>query len=507
MKISLFFGAGAELAYSMPSGKMFALDLMRKQTENNDEFIELMKNVIPDSFKDFNEKKEFKTFMKEFFQKTFDNEYREWMLLDSEFPRNLVYDKRDYKHIIFTMISEIKRKNKNYKLGEVVKNLISNEDKEEIFDIYNELVQKISNSNNNKVVSELFKKINTLKDDEKKVYENILKAVLSLIYLYYGKEIIVKLNKSAGEVFKDLGEDFSFFKFSYDEKTQDYIYNVISNGMDSIKDDETLEEAKNFILEIFDYSKLVENSYNYLFTPDENINKFAKSVSFQYKTWFYILYKFFNSKEKKGNNYYKLLYENFKNNILAIGTSNYCPFINYYFKNPSIYYLNGSIFDFYDPYKNEILSIKDKVLGNLESKKFDNYKKQIKSNLFTQSTKIISNKKLFFPLMATQTPLRPFGAFEMKCRTIKYYYKLKRSDTLIVLGYGFRRYDADINAIFKEFLNGKDKKIIILQYKETPNREHIKKIFGNNETKIHYINIKDDNDETFIDELKKELQL
>ncbi|NLN57461.1 MAG: hypothetical protein GX151_05840, partial [Gammaproteobacteria bacterium] len=137
--------------------------------------------------------------------------------------------------------------------------------------------------------------------------------------------------------------------------------------------------------------------------------------------------------EQCSNNqgYYEDVKDSSELDIKAMATSNYTDFISRTGCS-DILHLNGKLSDWYDPYKNEITDE--------------------------------SNNVFKVPLLFTQSGTKPLTSISMSRRYIDYYDASKKSDVIIVIGYGFNADDGHINTLLRSLIDDEDKKIVVLDY-------------------------------------------
>lgn len=133
---------------------------------------------------------------------------------------------------------------------------------------------------------------------------------------------------------------------------------------------------------------------------------------------------------KKDDEYYDIIHKSLE--PCYVITTNYTPFIEHYFKN-NIAFLAGRLCEFEYPRK---LCITDICKNPLDW------------------------SELFFPFMMTQAPIKPIIVPEQ----IKEYNKalefLNECDVLIIIGYSMSEMDNHINAMIRNFITDKNKKMI-----------------------------------------------
>lgn len=187
-----------------------------------------------------------------------------------------------------------------------------------------------------------------------------------------------------------------------------------------------------------DYQTLIDSNWRYIYSPKTDWGKFNKIVIFLYTVKRYIesIAKSNTERIKEGNGYYHdVLYLKEFVDINAIGTTNYNSFIEDITKE-DVYYLNGSINDYYDPYLNKIIS-------------FDENKEK---------------KHIIVPFLFTQSGIKPLTSVKMSKRYVDMFNKFKESDIICVCGFAFNCDDGHINGLFRELIEDYNKTICILHY-------------------------------------------
>ncbi|MDT0173052.1 hypothetical protein Q9R23_08715 [Exiguobacterium sp. BRG2] len=197
--------------------------------------------------------------------------------------------------------------------------------------------------------------------------------------------------------------------------------------------------------ETLDYQSLIDSHFRYLYNPKSQWAKFTKIAVFLYTVRRYILEQATIDDEKLENGpgfYHDLIDLNKEQRIHAIGTTNYNNFISEIFQkhdmhDVSIYHLNGSVHDYYDPYKNRIISNLDEV---------------------------DSSKQIVVPFIFTQSGVKPLTSITMSQRYVDLYEKFKECDSIAIVGYGFNGDDGHINGMFRSLIEEDQKDIHIFHY-------------------------------------------
>ncbi len=163
----------------------------------------------------------------------------------------------------------------------------------------------------------------------------------------------------------------------------------------------------------------------------------------------------YNSKVK--NSYYHQIFNFFSSNtdnlkISAIATSNYTPFIKQILNKitDNIFYLNGSIEEWYDPRLNRIILNKDN-----------------------------SDAGFLVPLIYTQSGTKPLTSITKTQEYSSLYNEWKTSKAVVVIGFNFGSDDEHINCMLRDLIDFADKKIYVVYHKndiDNKKNEIIKKL-------------------------------
>lgn len=461
-KLALFFGAGAEISYGLPSGGKFALDIFRENTtKDKEEIKEQLRNVDTRSNyalwlpKDFENKK-----LTAFAKTQYDSlvkgslENKRHMIIEymKSFDKNIAWIVNDIKRKSNIDIDEIFEEITESAVGEINYsqqirlNKILGDDLDTIFetDYFSVLLSLIQCENTTKV----FKK------DMIKIIRNILELLIGSL----GEELTHRLNDGIFEkspdimdLFDDLG---SIFSLDYSNTGLRGLELLIENEIKDLSEipsenkEEILLNFGMMILEdIFsralDYQTLIDTNWRYIYNPSTDWGKFSKISIFLYTVRRYITSIAQNKTDSisNGDGYYhdvSRIKDRFE--ILGIGTSNYNTFIKDITKE-DVLFLNGSVDDYYDPYLNKIVT------------KEDNENK----------------KHIIVPFLFTQSGIKPLTSVKMSERYVNLFNKFKDADIMCVCGFSFNSDDGHINGMFRELIEDHSKEITILHYSNIAN--------------------------------------
>lgn len=455
-KLALFFGAGAECSYGLPSGGKFALDIFKMDTAKDKEVLkEQLRGVdvestyakwLPDSF----ESKKLTAFTKGQYDTLVKGslENKRHVLLEyfKNFDLNVGYISKGIKGKgidIDDIFEEILGKDLgsfNYSKQIKLNNLLDSE--------YNGLFESEYFSAFLKAIE-----IEGVSSELKKGVKNIIRAILELLIGSLGEELTHKLNDGIFEkspdtvdLFDDLG---AIFTLDYRNTGMKGLELLIETEDISVLNENTNDKnIVNFGMQVLediysralDYQALIDSNWRYIYSPKTDWAKFSKINIFLHTVRRYIS----NIAEDNrvcidsGNGYYHDIKEVTQYcEINAIGTTNYNEFIEEVTQK-DIFYLNGSVNDYYDPYLNKIVSEKDNEDKN----------------------------HIIVPFLFTQSGIKPLTSVKMSSRYVELFNSFKDSDIICACGFGFNSDDGHINGMFRELIDDHNKKLVILDYYE-----------------------------------------
>ena len=452
-KVGLFFGAGAEIAYGLPSGGRFALDIFRM-----------------DSSKD---KKNFKEMLGQINSRT---PYAAKWLPDDYSTRSVsTFGKAQYEQLIISSLENKRQQiidflNSFDNQVASIKNLFSdhNIDIDEAFkDLTNKKVGDVIFSQDVKLNDALggsislfgssyFSAILQVLESKSQEHEawigdlkNIVRSFIELLIGAVGEDFLHRINDSIFEKKPDsidIFDDFcGYFKFDYKRISGlDYILDGRSQEITKTMSagQAVVEFSRRILEEIFvvalDYQSLIDAYYRYLFTPKTDWAKFCKIAIFLMTVRRYITT---NQEEAKkavteGKGYYQdIATLEVGAEVEVIGTTNYNTFVNDV-TNISATFLNGSVDDYYDPYRNKIISKE-----NAEN-----------------------SGRICVPFLFTQSGIKPLTSISMSRRYVELFDKFAECDDIGVVGFGFNSDDGHINGLFRELIEDKSKTVTIFHY-------------------------------------------
>lgn len=485
MKISFFFGSGAEVGYGLPNGGKFAIDLFRQDVSE-------LKENFRSELSQIDELSNYAT---------------EWLPTDYENKRIHAFGKNEFTNIIESSLE--------YRKDEIIRrfNDIDNEADSAINNLGIDIDQlrskfgsEIGHEYGEKRYSHAIR-INKMLADKVRIFssefysalldaikdpdidnrvQRYASAILELLVGSYGQDLVKNLNQELFEnapddipIFDDLS---GMFRLEFNRVGQTALELLLNErpeyplDVESSLSDLLCAISQEIIEEVFttvlDYQALIDQHYRYLFSPKTEWAKFTKMVIFLRATREYIIKSIPEDGIGTDGFYHDLLKcDELGINIEAVGTSNYNNLFERidesFLNNLKPVHLNGGVNDFYNAYKNSVL--------NLSSDE-DPPKDQI-----------------HVPFILTQSGLKPLTSVDMSRRYVDLFDSFKDSDTIVVVGYGFNIDDSHINGLFRELVEGKGKRLIWVNRKEdgvveNQKRELVKKLRLSQDS-IHLIDI------------------
>ncbi|MFC2681989.1 MAG: hypothetical protein ACFN01_05000 [Capnocytophaga leadbetteri] len=466
-KIGLFFGAGAEMGYGLPSGGKFAIDLFRqdptkykKKLRKTLEEIKVTStyatNWLPDSYLNkpiyaFGEK-DFISIIQssiEYRQDKIVEKFNDFDSLCEKAITKLNIDK-NFLNEKFEEISGGEIGSVIYSQKIKINPLITNDVKLFSSSYYSAMLETIRTQEN--------------KDDLQRYSISFLQLIVGA----HGYNLVKKLNE---ELFTQTPDDlpifddiFGMFSLEFHKAGSTALELLLREKRTFNKDKNaslaellsaiSQEVLENIFIDILDYQKLIDNHYRYLYCPKKEWAKFTKMVVFLEIAKDYISQNLGNIKTNQEGYYNDLLSIN-DLEITSIGTSNYNNIIEIVSpkiaEKQNIIHLNGSVKDLYNPYKNNIEKI--------------------------GTDSISQEKQILVPFLLTQSGIKPLTSVEMSRRYVDLFDSFKNSDAIISIGFGFNQDDGHINGLFRELIEVYNKKLIVVDISadESKTQKEIKK--------------------------------
>lgn len=492
-KIGLFFGAGAEIAYGLPSGGRFALDIFSMDsTQDKKEFKEMLGKIdsrspyatkwLPDDYAS----RSVSTFGKA--------QYEQLIISSLENKRQQIID---FLNTFDDQVDSIKNHFTKQRVDIDMK--FQELTSKKVGDVIFSHDVKLNDALDGSITlfgSKYFSAILQVLESKAQVNDawignlkNIVRSFIELLIGAVGEDFLHRINDSIFEKKPDsidIFDDFcGYFIFDYKR----------ISGLDYILDDRSqeitktmsarqavVEFARRILEEIFivalDYQSLIDSYYRYLFTPKTDWAKFCKIAIFLMTVRRYITDNLEEAKKKvtEGQGYYQDIAK-FDNHaeVKVIGTANYNTFVNEV-TGISATFLNGSVDDYYDPYRNKIISKEDAD----------------------------QSERICVPFLFTQSGIKPLTSVSMSRRYVELFDHFSECDVIGVIGFGFNSDDGHINGLFRELIEDRRKKVVIFHFPASSPAKYEEKLRINATENLIINNISQDrrvNEELWVDAL------
>lgn len=470
MKLSFLFGAGAEIAYGLPSGGKFALDIFRQDSSEAKQIFKENRGLIdnttiysgnwlPCDYDTKNVSSYGKAVYESIIKDTVEHNREKIIKKINDFDKTAEYEYEKSKDWGFDIKEYIEGCINRTLEGCNMSNHLSFSDYiskgNDIFKsnwfsalllLYKnrkELTLEVVRALNKVLMSILQLQLGALSEDfTKRFNENLFKKKDDQIDFLDDISDIIRLNyQSAGLV----GLDYIMEKNVTQANSVESAFLLFLNNI--------LENIYSYVL---DYKSLIDSNWHYLYCPKDEWTKFCKISIFLITVQKYIKKMFEKNYDPTTKGYYNDVFEAKKKyEILSIATTNYNTLINKVI-NEDICYLNGSTETYYDPYLNRIGSYEE--LQKAE-------------------------KHFIVPLLFTQSGTKPMTSIDMSQKYVDVYNKFKQSDIIFVVGFGFNADDEHINGIVRTLIDIDDKKIIVVDIDPNLNSKSIAEKLKVNRTK------------------------
>ena len=489
-KIGLFFGAGAEIAYGLPSGGKFAIEIFRRSPDvQKQRFRDLLDHInrrtnyaadfLPPEF----HRKRLNAFGKPDFTALLQSsiEYRRELVLD--FLNN--FDQHAIRVVKASGLTEAAFKSayqtatgsafgsSNYQQAIRLNDRLGYENKlfgTHYFSAFIEIL---------------------VKDKNARLLRRCLTGFLQLLVGCCGQKLTSELNEQIFSeapdeipIFDDIGGVFqiefsqaglSALEIILDEKPQALTAKSSIADMAGELCRGTLERLFEGCL---DYQSLLDSHFRYVYDPKAAWAKFTKICIFLNVVRDYIIEGLPTAEviQTQRDGYYHDLRKLNESGLIpgSVGTTNYNNLIEIVCGSevPPVRYLNGSVSDYYDPYLNQIVR-----LGPNEE--------------YTRQDHVL------VPMLFTQSGIKPLTSVEMSRRYVDLFDGFKDCDAVVVVGFGFNIDDGHINGMFRELI-GNNQEIYVCQYAPSGFNEaeakatHRRKLrLENDPDNLHFIPVND----------------
>lgn len=452
MKLGFFFGAGAEISYGLPSGGKFAIDLFRQD-------VGVQKTELRQQLNCIDQLSTYAT---------------SWLPEKFSTQRIHAFAKNEFTNLIESSIE--------YKKNEIIRRLnnFDNEAEKAMYELgidKQKLVEKFNSNMSTQYAEQLYStavRMNPILANEVKLfgsefYSAILAtlsqkqesanlqryagAFLQLLVGAHGQDIVQRLNQELFEVAPDnipIFDDVTgMFKIEFSRAgltalelllETKKIHNIETCSLSEMLCAISQQLLENIFSTVLDYQSLIDNHFRYLFSPRTEWAKFTKMVIFLRATREYIVNQLPSKLTDLSDGYYHDLKSCKELNIEigAIGTSNYNNLIEKIsstldFTIPPVKHLNGGVCDYYDPYKNSVITCEEPDL--------------------------VPKNQIHVPFVLTQSGLKPLTSVDMSRRYVSLYDEYLSCDKIVIVGYGFNTDDSHINGLFRKLIENDGKNI------------------------------------------------
>jgi hypothetical protein len=451
--IALFFGAGAELSYGMPTGGRFALEVIRRAPDPVAAFkadrarinagaTSVYKKWLPDDFM----KRSVTPFGKTERSRIFEDSLR-----------------NGSKHVISSLdVYDEKAKSFLNRVG------IAEAEIERRFS---------TASGGSTFGAELYSKVavsDSITRDHAALFDSrFFSAVLTLAKVGTNQEEMTRLARATMQFYLGAHGQGAMSEMSLDplknapddnpafaELGQLFDVNPVDAGIAALEavmayreDASTLTTPEksfsalalavieNAVEQFLDYRSMLDELLPALFRPRDNWAKFTKVSLFLRATREYMLEQQ-KAAVSKTDGYYHDLVDAVGRRVFEVtrvGTSNYtslCQSALATVHSQSVIALNGSLDEYLDPYKMEII----------------------------RAESAPATSRVLVPFLFTQSGVKPLTSVEISRRYVEFYDTVRRSDATVVAGFGFHGDDGHINSLFRQAIDIDAMRLIVLEY-------------------------------------------
>ncbi|XME02134.1 hypothetical protein QYZ88_015870 [Lachnospiraceae bacterium C1.1] len=446
-KYGFLFGAGAELAYNLPSGGKFALDIFRHDTTASKEEFKRMRDEVdsttsyagdwlPQDYRTRN----IGTFGKTVFENIISStvEHRRNNIIECVNAFDDVATR-----VLSKMDDDVNGAFRNL-LNREVRNIKLSQDIS-----YNDYFKKGNSLFESNYFSSLLLVYKELTNDSAKPF--IGKILLSIMQLQLGalsEDLTRNINdnlfqkKDDGiDLFDDFGE---LIQINYKSAGVSGLELLVEKHEISNNSDVAIIQqfAQGIIEDIYasvlDYKTLIDTNWHSLYCPKSDWMKFCRISIFLLTVREYISDIGKKAQRDNPDGYYNMLKDSLSDGafeISGIGTTNYNSLITDILGLNDIIFLNGSISVWYDPYLNKI--------GKREELSKD-------------------EGHIVVPLIFTQSGTKPMTSISMSEKYVDLYRAWRKADAVVSVGFGFNADDEHINGILRTLVNDDNKDLYIV---------------------------------------------
>lgn len=454
--VGLFFGAGAEIDYGLPSGGKFAIEIFRRSpTEQKSRFKQLLSGVDRTT------------------------QYAANFLPHEFHKKNInVFGKPDFTSLLRSSI-EYRREDVLRFLNSFDDNAVAAMSAKSIdIELFKEKYaaatgKEFGSSNYSSAIS-----LNEKLGDESGLFSSsYFSAFLDVLAMQPGAELLRRCATSFlqllvgccsqrlasnlnDQLFTETPDNVGIFddvvgvfQIEFSQAGLAALEIVLGSEDEAVDEDSSLEVIAGQICratleklfeKCLDYQALIDSHFRYLYEPHASWAKFTKICIFLNVVRDYIIEGMppADTLRDERDGYYHDLLKMKKDNLIAkwVGTTNYTDLIQTICgkASPDVAHLNGAISDFYDPYLNRIVE------------------------LLNPEEEYVEQGRVLVPMLFTQSGIKPLTSIEMSRRYVDLFDHFKACDAVVVIGFGFNGDDGHINCLFRELIQVGDKPVFVL---------------------------------------------
>ena len=444
MKLGFFFGAGAEVSYGLPLGGKFAIDLFRQDnTAEKEALRELLKGI--DQYSIYATKWLPEKYWNKRIHAFGKTEFRALIESSIEYRKGIIVERLNAFDDLHTRAREACGIDAD-RFAEAFEAFTGKSYGESTYSQAIKVNPALSD-NVKLFESEFYSAVLDVirKEGDTTQIEKYATSILQLLIGAYGQELVQKVNQ---EIFTEAPDDLTIFddisglfRLEFDKIGNTALELLLKSGAKTeINDESTLadmilallrEVLEILFTEVLDYQSLIDSHWRYLYSPREDWAKFTKMVIFLNTTRNYMVKQLEGKVDTDSTGYYHDLLPMIEagHEVSAIGTANYNNLVEEIagdkVSSESIYHLNGSVNDFYNPYKNTVISCPD---GSAPT------------------------DQIHVPFMLTQSGVKPLTSINMSRRYVELFDKLKAGEAIVGIGYNFNIDDNHINGLFRQLI-------------------------------------------------------
>ncbi|MEI8207834.1 MAG: hypothetical protein WCG16_01430 [Methylococcales bacterium] len=276
-------------------------------------------------------------------------------------------------------------------------------------------------------------------------------SFLQLLVGAHGQSLVQRLNQELFEAAPDdlpIFDDISgLFKLEFNRVGSTALELLLEEQRSFVIDDNATaitifcaiaqKFLENLFTSVLDYQKLIDDHFRYLFSPKTEWAKFTRMVIFLNIARDYISAQAPDISKINTSGYYHDLSSSASElEISVVGTANYNSILTQVAENiglslPPVQHLNGSTSDYYNPYKNNVVTL--------------------------DSSESVPKDQIHVPFILTQSGIKPLTSVTMSRRYVQLFDAYKESDAIVVVGFGFNKDDSHINGLFRELIKTEGK--------------------------------------------------